>query len=50
MTGGLALKPRAQSDLDENWDYTAHKWGLDQDWGPSPIRRRTQCRNQRHGE
>ena len=30
MTGGLVLKPRAKSDLDEIWDYTADKWGLGQ--------------------
>jgi toxin ParE1/3/4 len=30
MTGGFVLKPRAQSDLDEIWDYTAGKWGVDQ--------------------
>ena len=30
MTGGLVLKPRAKSDLDEIWDYTADKWDLEQ--------------------
>lgn len=30
MTGGFVLRPRAQSDLDEIWDYTADNWGLDQ--------------------
>ena len=30
MTAGFVLRPRAQSDLDEIWDYTAAKWGLDQ--------------------
>jgi toxin ParE1/3/4 len=30
MSGGFVLKPRAQSDLDEIWDYTVAKWGLDQ--------------------
>ncbi len=24
------LSPRARSDLDEIWDYTAERWGLDQ--------------------
>lgn len=24
------LSPRAQKDLDEIWDYTAERWGLDQ--------------------
>lgn len=24
------LSPRAQQDLDEIWDYTAQRWGLDQ--------------------
>jgi toxin ParE1/3/4 len=30
MMGGYVLSPRAQSDLDEIWDYTAKRWGLDQ--------------------
>lgn len=30
MTGGFVLTPRAQRDLDEIWDYTADRWGLDQ--------------------
>jgi toxin ParE1/3/4 len=30
MTGGYLLSPRAQTDLDEIWDYTADRWGLDQ--------------------
>ena len=25
-----ALSPRAQADLDEIWDFTAKRWGLDQ--------------------
>jgi len=24
------LSPRAQADLDEIWDYTAERWGVDQ--------------------
>jgi toxin ParE1/3/4 len=30
VKGGLVLTPRAQADLDEIWDYTADRWGLDQ--------------------
>lgn len=30
MTGRFVLSPRAQSDLDDIWDYTADRWGLDQ--------------------
>ena len=30
MTGRFVLSPRAESDLDEIWDYTAERWGLDQ--------------------
>jgi toxin ParE1/3/4 len=30
MTGHFVLTPRAQADLDEIWDYTADRWGLDQ--------------------
>jgi plasmid stabilization system protein ParE len=30
MTGRFVLSPRAESDLDEIWDYTADRWGLDQ--------------------
>ena len=30
MKGRFVLTPRAQSDLDEIWDYTADRWGLDQ--------------------
>ena len=30
MTGRFVLTPRAQNDLDEIWDYTADRWGLDQ--------------------
>ena len=30
MTGHFVLTPRAQTDLDEIWDYTADRWGLDQ--------------------
>ena len=30
MTGQVVLTPRAQADLDEIWDYTADRWGLDQ--------------------
>jgi len=29
MTGHFVLSPRAQADLDEIWDYTADRWGLD---------------------
>ena len=30
MTPRYTLSPRARSDLNEIWDYTAHHWGLDQ--------------------
>lgn len=30
MTGHFVLTPRARADLDEIWDYTADRWGLDQ--------------------
>ncbi len=30
MTGRIFLSPRAQTDLDKIWDYTADRWGLDQ--------------------
>jgi toxin ParE1/3/4 len=30
MTGRFVLSPRAETDLDEIWDYTADRWGLDQ--------------------
>jgi toxin ParE1/3/4 len=30
MKGRFVLRPRAQDDLDEIWDYTADGWGLDQ--------------------
>ena len=30
MTGHFVLTPRAQTDLDEIWDYTADRWGLNQ--------------------
>lgn len=30
MKGRLFLKPRAQSDLDAIWNYTANRWGLEQ--------------------
>jgi toxin ParE1/3/4 len=30
MTGRFVLSPRAEFDLDEIWDYTADRWGLDQ--------------------
>jgi toxin ParE1/3/4 len=30
MTGRFVLSPRAKTDLDEIWDYTADRWGLDQ--------------------
>jgi toxin ParE1/3/4 len=30
MKGRFVLKPRAHADLDEIWDYTADRWGLDQ--------------------
>ncbi|HLW70030.1 MAG TPA: type II toxin-antitoxin system RelE/ParE family toxin [Candidatus Binataceae bacterium] len=30
MTGRYILSPRAQRDIDEIWDYTAKRWGVDQ--------------------
>jgi toxin ParE1/3/4 len=30
MTGRYVLSPRAQTDLDEIWDYSAQTWGIDQ--------------------
>lgn len=30
MKGRFVLTPRAQADIDEIWDYTADRWGLDQ--------------------
>jgi hypothetical protein len=30
MTGRFVLSPRVQTDLDDIWDYTADRWGLDQ--------------------
>jgi toxin ParE1/3/4 len=30
MTGRFVLTPRAQTDLDEIWDYTVERWGFDQ--------------------
>ena len=30
MTGRRTLSPRAQEDLDDIWDYTAKRWGVDQ--------------------
>ena len=30
MSGQFALTPRAQTDLDEIWDYTVDRWGFDQ--------------------
>jgi toxin ParE1/3/4 len=30
MSGRYLLSPRAQTDLDEIWDYTASRWGFDQ--------------------
>jgi toxin ParE1/3/4 len=30
MKGRFVLKPRAQADLDEIWDYTVDRWGIDQ--------------------
>lgn len=30
MTGRFILTPRAKADLDEIWDYTMARWGLDQ--------------------
>ena len=30
MKGRFVFKPRAHADLDEIWDYTADRWGLEQ--------------------
>ena len=30
MSGRFVLTPRAQTDLDEIWDYTVDRWGFDQ--------------------
>jgi toxin ParE1/3/4 len=30
MTGRYVLSPRARADVDDIWDYTADRWGLDQ--------------------
>jgi toxin ParE1/3/4 len=30
MKGRFVLKPRAHADLDEIWNYTADRWGLEQ--------------------
>ena len=30
MTQSCALKPRAEQDLEEIWDYTVRRWGVDQ--------------------
>lgn len=30
MTSRLTLSPRAQLDIDEIWDYSADRWGIDQ--------------------
>jgi toxin ParE1/3/4 len=30
MTGRAVLSPRAQGDLEDIWDYTMKRWGLDQ--------------------
>ena len=30
MTRRFILSPRAQTDLEEIWDYTVARWGLDQ--------------------
>ena len=30
MKGRFALAPRAQTDLDDIWNYTAARWGIDQ--------------------
>jgi len=30
MTGRFVLSPRAQTDLDDIWDYTSERWGLKQ--------------------
>jgi toxin ParE1/3/4 len=30
MSDGFVLRPRAQADLDEIWDYSAARWDVDQ--------------------
>ena len=30
MTGRAVLSPRARGDLEDIWDYTIKRWGLDQ--------------------
>jgi toxin ParE1/3/4 len=30
MKGRFVLTPRARADIDEIWDYTAERWGLEQ--------------------
>jgi toxin ParE1/3/4 len=30
MKGRFVLTPRAQADVEEIWDYTVDRWGLDQ--------------------
>ena len=30
MKRRFVLKPRAQADLDEIWDYTVERWGIEQ--------------------
>ncbi len=30
MTARVVLSPRAQSDLDEIWEYSTDRWGVDQ--------------------
>lgn len=30
MTGRTVLSPRARRDLEEIWDYTERRWGIDQ--------------------
>jgi len=30
VTGRYTVSPRAQGDLDEIWDHTAKRWGIDQ--------------------
>ena len=30
MTTRYVLSPRAQADVNEIWDYTEHRWGVDQ--------------------
>jgi toxin ParE1/3/4 len=30
VTGCYVLSPRARSDLDDIWNYTEHRWGIDQ--------------------